>query len=139
MNWKLRLNGSLVMAFLLASGIYGSPTATNTSAIAAPVATKAPDSKKLKRADFRVTGASCVSCLRRVGKTMREQKGVLKADVSIFKPYWALVIYDGALTSVEKIYEAVKSEKVRFEDIEDKTISEVPLIPIPKGLNRASK
>lgn len=95
--------------------------------------------QKLHRADFRVSGASCVACLRRVGKKIRDQQGVLKADVSIFKPYWAIVIYEPNKITMEKIYNAVKDEKIKFEDIEDKTISEIPLIVIPKGLTKGSE
>lgn len=91
--------------------------------------------QKLHRADFRVTGASCVACLRRIGKTMREQKGVLKGDVSIFKPYWAIVIYDAGSTNMDKVFESVKHEKVKFEEMEDKAIDSLPLIVIPKGMN----
>lgn len=92
--------------------------------------------QKLHRADFRVKGASCVACLRRVGKTMREQTGVLKADVSIFSPYWGLTIYDASKTNMDKIFESVKGEKVFFEDMEDKEIDSLPMIVIPKGMNK---
>lgn len=98
--------------------------------------TKSASKQNLHRADFRVTGASCVACLRRIGKTIRDQKGVLKADVSIFKPYWAIVIYEADQTNMEKIFDCVKHEKVKFEDIEDKSISALPLIVIPKGINK---
>lgn len=93
--------------------------------------------QKLHRADFRVKGASCVACLRRISKTMREQNGVLKADVSIFKPYWAIAIYDQGKTNMDKIYESVKAEKVTFEEMEDHPIDSLPLIVIPKGMNKA--
>ena len=89
--------------------------------------------QKLHRADFQVDGASCVACLRRVGKLMREQKGVLKADVSIFKPYWAIVIYDADQINMDKITESVKTENVHFKEIEDKPIASMPMIVIPKS------
>ncbi len=86
----------------------------------------------LHRADFRVEGASCVTCLRRVAKAMRETKGVLKADVSIYKPYWAIVIYDSKTTTFDKISAVTKTEKVKFTGLEDKALAEMPLIVIPK-------
>ena len=92
--------------------------------------------KNMHRADFRVKGASCVSCLRRIAKTMRTQAGVIKGDVSIFPPYWAIVIYDGDQTSLDKIYESVKHEKVTFEDKEDRVVDGLPLIVIPKGMGQ---
>lgn len=94
-------------------------------------------SKNMHRADFRVKGASCVACLRRISKTIRAQKGVLKGDVSIFSPYWAIVIFDGNQTNLDKIYESVKHEKVTFEDIEDRVVDGLPLIVIPKGMTKA--
>lgn len=111
-----------------------SRAANDTPTKANPSATK----KNLHRADFRVKGASCVSCLRRISKTMREQPGVVKGDVSIFNPYWAIVIYDGNQTNMEKIYESVKGEKVSFEDLEDRVVDGLPLIVIPKGLSQTS-
>lgn len=111
-----------------------SKAAPDSSSKANPSAAK----KNLHRADFRVKGASCVSCLRRISKTMREQPGVVKGDVSIFNPYWAIVIYDGNLTNMEKIYESVKGEKVSFEDLEDRVVDGIPLIVIPKGLSQTS-
>lgn len=98
----------------------------------------APASKQpaLHRADFRVEGASCVSCLRRVAKAMRESKGVLKADISIYRPYWAIVIYDANTTKFDKLTAPIaKVEKVKFAEVDDKEISEMPLIVIPK-MNR---
>lgn len=118
--------------------------ATNEQAAApaqtAPAASAA--SKKynnLHRCDFKLTGASCVACVRRVGRMIRGQKGVVKADISIFKPYWGIVIYDRDQTDMDKLYDVVKAaEKVKFEDLDDQKIAEVPLIIIPKGLKSDS-
>lgn len=93
----------------------------------------------LHRTDFRVEGASCVTCLRRIAKAMKESKGVLKADVSIYKPYWAIVIYDSKQTSFEQLSAIAKKEKVRFMEVEDKAIAEMPLIVIPKLGNSGPK
>lgn len=121
----------LILSLLLQSIFFQSAAFADTK-----TAGSSAQSQKLHRADFRVTGASCVACLRRIGKTMREQKGVLKADVSIFKPYWSIVIFDAAQTNMDKIFESVKAEKVKFEDMEDKSIDSVPVIVIPKGMNK---
>ena len=110
-------------------------------ALAVPASgTLASDKKagqKLHRADFRVSGASCVGCVRRVSKLLRTHKGVLKADVSIFKPHWAIVIYNLDEVNLAQLGEARKVEKVKFEEVEDKSVAEVPLIIIPKGMNKA--
>lgn len=105
------------------------PPSTNTT-------TEKKGGTKLHRADFRVTGASCVGCLRRVSKLLRFHKGVVKADVSIFKPHWAIVIFNSDEVTLDQLAEACKTEKVKFEEVEDKAISEIPLIVIPKGMNK---
>lgn len=137
---------SLAISVLLSNPAIAVPSSTSAAAkTSTPVAKTGTDttsktsSQKLQRSDFRVTGASCVACLRRIGKTMREQKGVLKADVSIFKPYWAIVIFDSAQTNMDKVAESVKNEKVKFDDMEVKAIDTVPLIVIPKGISRAQE
>jgi copper chaperone CopZ len=92
----------------------------------------------IHRLDFRVEGASCVGCVRRIGATLRSTKGVYKADVSIYRPYWAVVIYDANQTNFEKLAEAIKSEHVKLVDVEDKPISQVPTIVLPKTINHAA-
>lgn len=86
----------------------------------------------LQRADFRVTGASCVACLRRVAKRMREAPGVLKADVSIFRPYWSLVIYDKKKTTLKKVLDAAVEDKVKFAEVTDVSIAEMPVVLLPR-------
>ena len=88
----------------------------------------------LHRLEFKIQGASCVVCLRRIAKTFRDSKGVMKADVSIFRPYWSIIIYDAKETNLAKITDAIKSEKVQLLEVEDKPISEMPLLLIPKGI-----
>jgi len=96
--------------------------------------TAAKPAFSLHRMDFRVEGASCVACLMRTGNELRGAKGVIKADVSIYRPYWAIVIYDASQTNLEKMKKAITNEHVKLTDIEDKPIAEVPLIVIPKSL-----
>lgn len=99
-----------------------------------------PGGQALHRADFRIEGASCVACLRRVAKAMRETKGILKADVSIFRPYWAIAIYDAKATDFAKMEKEIAAkEHVRFMEMEDKAIAEMPLIVIPKVSSAQSK
>lgn len=98
---------------------------------------KSTANAELHRLDFRVEGASCVVCLRRIGQELRDTKGVFKADVSIYKPNWAIVIYDAKKTNLEHFKSAVKAENVKFVDLEDKRISEMPFLVIPKGVGQS--
>lgn len=127
---KLSLSMAAMMLLSVAAPAVAAP------ASAGHATTDKKGGQKLHRADFRVAGASCVGCIRRVGRILRAQRGVLKADVSIFRPYWAIVIYNSDEVNLDQLGEACKVEKVKFEEIEDKTISEVPLIVIPKGMNK---
>jgi copper chaperone CopZ len=117
------------IAFALAVSLF--------SSIATPCTSSAANDQhsqpSLHRVDFRIEGASCVACLRRIAKTMKETKGVLKADVSIYRPYWAIAIYDAKTAKWDKIQADIsKSEKVRFMELEDKPIAEMPLVVIPR-------
>ncbi len=131
-------NGLFSMA--PASAAPASPTGAGAasgsgSASAAASESKSQSGEKLHRADFRVSGASCVACLRRIGKTIREQPGVSTGDVSILRPYWAVVVYDASKTNMDKIFQSIAKEKVKFEDMDDKAIASLPLIVVPKGLD----
>ena len=115
-----------------------------TVSLLSPAISLAEHSKRsagqdLHRADFRVEGASCVTCLRRIASTLRATRGVIKADISIYRPYWAIVIYDKKQTSIEKMNEAVKSEHIKMAELEDKSIPQVPAVIIPKGLTDLNK
>lgn len=94
--------------------------------------------QQLHRADFRVEGVSCVACLRRVAAGLRSCKGVLKADVSIYRPYWSIVIYDRSQTSIDQMRDAIKQEKVKLVDLEDKPIQSIPLVIVPKTASSAA-
>lgn len=98
------------------------------------IGAEASQKQALHRVDFKVEGASCVMCLRRIAQTFRKDKGVLKADVSVFRPYWSIVIYDANQTNMQKLTDSIKQEHVRLTALEDKSIAKMPEIIIPKGL-----
>ncbi|MBI4532992.1 MAG: heavy-metal-associated domain-containing protein [Candidatus Melainabacteria bacterium] len=87
---------------------------------------------ELKRADFRVTGTSCASCLHHIAREINATPGVIKTDVSIFYPYHGVVIYSGEKTSLKKIFESVTDKSVKFADVKDSDIAEIPSVIIPK-------
>lgn len=112
----------------------------SASLASVPAARSADSGQSLHRVDFRIEGASCVTCLRRIAKSMRESKGVLKADASIYRPYWAIAIYDAKKTTFDKFSAPIaKSEQVRFAEVEDKPISSMPLVVIPKVSSTQAK
>lgn len=122
---------ALVVLALPAAAAKPDATAKPVTASKTPVAAKKTPGA-LQRADFRVTGASCVACLRRVAKRLREAPGVLKADVSIFRPYWGLVIYDKKKTTLKKVLDGAVEDKVQFAEVTDVAMAEMPIILLPK-------
>jgi copper chaperone CopZ len=87
----------------------------------------------LHRADMRITGSSCATCLIRLEKKLRETPGVLKVVVSIYKPFNASVIYDKSKTDWPKIDQTLQSESVKAADFKDVSVDKVPLILEPSS------
>ncbi len=110
---------------------------------AAETASDRPETKAaplaIKRADFIVTGASCVSCIRRLSWVLRHTQGVLNADVSIMKPHKAIVFFDSSKTSIDHIWAAAKTEKilkrVSLENLKETSVERLPTVIIPVGTN----
>jgi len=86
----------------------------------------------LHRVDMQVEGSSCASCLIRLEKKIRAEKGVLKVVVSIYRPYKSAVVYDPAQTNWQLINRALESEKVTAAHFTDTAINEIPLVLQPK-------
>lgn len=63
---------------------------------------------------------------------LREYPGVIKAAVSIYKPYAALVIYDGKKTSIADILKSVHEGALRTRDLSDVPIDKLPVVVVPK-------
>jgi hypothetical protein len=70
-----------------------------------------------------------------VAKKLKAAGGVLLADISIFSPHPAVVVYDRSKTSFQEIVRSVKDEPVRFEQVEEITLSSVPAVVVPKSLS----
>ena len=85
----------------------------------------------LRRVDMIVAGSSCASCLIRIEKKLKTTPGVLKAMVSVYRPYSAVVIYDSAKTSMAEISKVLSSEKARPDQAVDVSIKAVPALLLP--------
>lgn len=91
--------------------------------------------QKLVRLDFQVAGTSCVACIRRVSNKFQTAPGVLKADVSIYKPHWAVVIFDADKTNQDAVLQAVKTESVYMEALEATPLAAMPAVVVPRAAN----
>jgi copper chaperone CopZ len=89
--------------------------------------------KGLKRVDLVVSGSSCASCLTRIEKKLRTTPGVLKAMVSVYRPYPAVVIYNSEMTSLVALKRVLESEKASAEKIVEVQVKEVPVLLLPSS------
>ena len=87
---------------------------------------------QLRRVDFRVLGSTCPACLHRMVRTLSARGGVLRCDASIYRPYWAFVIYDSSRISLGKIADSLKSERMRLTNVQERDLSELPPFLTPR-------
>lgn len=87
------------------------------------------------RLDFNLKGATCVTCIRRVAKRLRNNKGVLKADISILRPYEGVVIFEPKKTNVAKLSSEITKEEKRASvgDLQLTALQSVPPIVLPRA------
>lgn len=87
------------------------------------------------RLDFNLKGATCVTCIRRVAKHLRESKGVFKADISIIRPYEGVIVFDPQKTNVQKLSSEITKEEKRASagDLQLTALSSIPPIVLPRA------
>lgn len=85
----------------------------------------------LRRSDFRIVGSTCPACLRRISRALKESPGVLRSDVSIYRPYRSFVIYDSRQTSLSKLAGMLGGERVSFAEVYDRAILSLPDFVVP--------
>ncbi len=87
------------------------------------------------RLDFNLKGATCVTCIRRVAKHLRESKGVFKADISILRPYEGVIVFDPQKTNVQKLSSEITKEEKRASagDLQLTALSSIPPIVLPRA------
>lgn len=93
--------------------------------------------QKLMRLDFQLAGTSCVACIRRVANKFQAAPGVIKADVSIYKPHWSVVVFDANKTNQDAVLQAVKTESVYMEALEATPLSSMPAVVVPRAAESA--
>ncbi len=120
------------LVFVAASSIHFCASAASAEEKATS-SNKAETKQRYTRMDFRIDGASCVTCIRRVAQRIKKGKGVLQADISIYRPHWAVVIFETDKTDSSKVVELIKKEKkVEVVGLETQYLSSIPPIVIPR-------
>lgn len=128
---KRRLSGSLLLLLVSLALMPSSGAVGEKKAEPAKSAAKAPVKQSLVRADLQFVGSSCASCLMRVEAKLNKAPGVVKAAVSIYYPYPAIIIYDPSKTSLAKIKTAIAGEPARFDKLVERPIDKVPDVLMP--------
>ncbi|MBX9695307.1 MAG: heavy-metal-associated domain-containing protein [Cyanobacteria bacterium] len=134
LGWR---DSRFIFACLIASGLI-SANFLPLSPLAVNAEEKGADSSKeskqrYTRMDFRVDGASCVACIRRVAQRLKNGKGVVQADISIYRPHWSVVIFETGKTDTKKVVELVRKEKkVEVVGLETQYLSTIPPVVIPR-------
>jgi glyceraldehyde-3-phosphate dehydrogenase/erythrose-4-phosphate dehydrogenase len=82
----------------------------------------------LHRADLIVAGSSCATCLIRLEKKLKAEKGIVKVVVSILRPFKAVIIYDETETNWTTINKVLEGEKVSATNLKDVPVADVPLV-----------
>ena len=86
-----------------------------------------------------IAKSSCAACLIRIEKRLKSHKGVLKATVSIYQPYPAIVIYDPGKADWKAIEKILLSERVEARNVASKNIDEIPAVLVPENKPKAKK
>jgi len=117
---------TLSVLFLLFALVAAAVSGGLSTCLPSPAATST-----LKRADMIVAGSSCASCLIRIERKLKARPGVLKAMVSVYRPYPAIVVYDSAKTSMKEIAKVFSGENASAVKIVEKPIEAVPILMLP--------
>lgn len=82
---------------------------------------------------FRIEGTHCPICLARISGYIRNAEGIEMSEVSYHLPIEAVAVYDKSKINISVFFENIgKVENVKFVDVQDTTISELPKFIRPR-------
>lgn len=82
---------------------------------------------------FRIEGTHCPICLARMNGYIRNADGIEMSEVSFHLPIEAVVIYDRKKININLFFDNIaKVENVKFVDVQDTVISELPKFIRPR-------
>lgn len=73
----------------------------------------------IRKVEFDVLGAGCVSCVRRIEKMFRATPGVEAAQLNGFSPAHATIIYDMDKTSLQSLLDKLKEAGYGAKNTQD--------------------
>lgn len=88
----------------------------------------ATSSQALHHAKFRVPGASCFSCIRRLEREIRQRPGVLLAHAVKTSPFVMEIYYDSNILKLNTIFDSLKDQGYLVSDVFNEPVSSVPTV-----------
>lgn len=98
-------------------------------------ASNAAATQALHHAKFRVPGASCISCIRRLEREMRQKPGVILAHAVKTSPFVMEIYYDGNILKLNTIFDSLKAEGYTVSDVLNEPVSSIPELATSKDVN----
>lgn len=101
------------------SGMLAPCLADNSTAVQTKTANLPQTMSYIRKVDFEVLGAGCVSCVRRIEKMFKATPGVESAQISGFSPTHATIIYDMDKTSLKSLLDKLKEAGYGAKNTQD--------------------
>lgn len=95
----------------------------------------ASSSQALHHAKFRVPGASCISCIRRLEREVRQTPGVILAHAVKTSPFIMELYYDGNILKLTTIFDSLKAEGYLVSDVLNEPVNSIPALATSKDVN----
>lgn len=99
----------------------------------------ATSSQALHHAKFRVPGASCISCIRRLEREMRQTPGVILAHAVKVSPFVMELYYDGNILKLNTIFDSLKAQGYIVSDVLNEPVTSIPALAVNKDVNPDEK
>jgi len=89
----------------------------------------------LHHAKFRIPGASCISCIRRLEREIRQRQGVLLAHAVKTSPFVMEIYYDSNILKLNTIFDSLKDQGYVVSDVLNEPVNAVPTVATSKDEN----
>ncbi|MBX9878421.1 MAG: heavy-metal-associated domain-containing protein [Candidatus Obscuribacterales bacterium] len=89
----------------------------------------------LHHAKFRVPGASCISCIRRLEREVRQTPGVILAHAVKTSPFIMELYYDSNILKLTTIFDSLKAEGYIVSDVLNEPVNSIPALATSKDVN----
>jgi len=81
---------------------------------------------RLRQAELRLNGASCLACLRQIERELRHTDGVLQVEMAFKPPAVADVVYDASTIKLRALTGPLEKRGYFIEVLSDRAIAKIP-------------